>query len=260
MSAELLRCKCLSYYGNCILLCIALLSVLTCSSAWGSTPAEVLLQTNTLAGTYEVTYCELGLRVKSVKGDYVFVMKPPDWKVVLYNPTKKVYFETTPNLWYGPLGEGVQSTWEDRFKELRVSSTSAGKFQGMKARHIMWVSKIDPMNQRLPDSQTLAAKNRLELLSRSADQWSSENSPYLKQISFVLNRLYHLPLAPGVPLTFTYDGFSGTHHEMLYSKRLKTQMCTAADFEQPKGMRHVSRERDVVFMDGSANGLLDVLR
>jgi len=259
MNAELLSRKCLSYYANRILLSIGLLLVLTCSTAWGATPAEVLLQTNTLAGTHEVTFCELGLKVKSVRGDYEFVMKPPDWKVVLYNPNKKIYFETTPPLWYGPLGEGVQSTWEDRYKELGVVSNSAGKFQGMKARHIMWVSKIDPMNQRRPDIQTLASKNRLELLSRSADQWSTENSPYLKQISIVLNRFYHLPLAPGVPLSFTYDGFSGTHHEMLYTKRLRTKMCTAADFEPPKGMRPVSRSRDVVFSDAS-NGLLDVLR
>jgi len=259
MNAELFYRKCSIYWAGYVLFSACLLLAFTSSSVWGATPAECLFQTNTLAGTHEVTYCELGLKVKSVRGDYVFVMRPPEWKVTLYNPNKKVYFETTPKLWYGPLGEGVQSTWEDRFKELRIVSSSTGSFQGIKARHIQWVSKIDPMNQKLPDNDTLAKKNRLELLSKSADQWSTENSPYMKQISIVLNRFYHLPMQPGVPLSFIYDGFSGAHHEMLYTKRLGTKMCTAADFSIPKGMRQVSKERDVVFND-STNVLLDVLK
>jgi hypothetical protein len=261
MGAKRLNRKGVSAHGGSILFgaLAAVCSLLHCSSAWAATTAEVLLQTNTLAGTHEVTYCELGLRIKSMRGDYVIVMKPPSWKVILYSPKKKVYFETTPNLWYGTLGEGVQSTWEDRYKELRIVSNSAGQFQGIKARHIVWFSKIDPMNQKRPDSETLAKKNRLELLSKSAEQWSTENSPYLKQITLVLNRFYHLPIAPGVPLSYTYDGFSGGHHEMLYTKRLKPKECTAADFEAPKGMRQVSKERDVIFNDAS-NGLLDVLR
>jgi hypothetical protein len=170
-----------------------------------------------------------------------------------------VYFETTPAAFYGPLGAGVQSTWEDRFNELRVVSNSAAQFQGINARHLLWISKIDPINSKRLDSETLAKKNRLELLSKSAEQWSTESIPYLKQMAIVMNRLYHLPLASGLPLTFTYDGFSGVHHEMLNTKRLPPKMCTAADFEPPKGMRQVMKERDVVFSE-SSNGLLDVLR
>jgi hypothetical protein len=261
MKAELLNRKGMGTYATSILISAACLLYSVCSGspARSATQAQVLLQTDEMVGSHEVTYCPLGLKVKSMRGDYVFVMRPPDWKVTLYNPSKKIYFETTPTSWYGPNGGGVQSTWEDRYKELRVVSNSPGQYQAMKARHILWLSKIDPINSKLYDNRTLAKKNRLELLSKSADQWSTEDSPYLKQMALVLDRFYHVPMAPGLPLVFTYDGFSGTHHELLYTKRLEPKMVTAADFEPPKGMRQVAKERDVVFSENSY-GLLDVLR
>ena len=78
MGAKRLNRKGVSAHGGSILFgaLAAVCSLLHCSSAWAATTAEVLLQTNTLAGTHEVTYCELGLRIKSMRGDYVIVMKP----------------------------------------------------------------------------------------------------------------------------------------------------------------------------------------
>jgi len=241
--------------------CVAAFAfALTGLIASAGTPAQVLLQTNEVVGTQEVTFCPLGLKVRAIKDDFIFVMSPPSWKVTLYSPAKKVYYQTKPELWFGPLGETVESTWEDRFKQLRVISNSTGKYQGLTARHILWISKFDPMNTKDPDDRTLAKKNRLELLSKSAEQWCTEDRPYLKEMSFVMSRFYHTPLAQGLPLAFAYDGFSGTRHELLYSKILKNRMCTAADFEPPKGMRLVREPREVVFTNKDSTSLLDVLR
>jgi hypothetical protein len=232
---------------------------LLCQPAQSATPAQVLVQVSDLVGTQEVTYCPLGLKVKSSKHDYVFLMSPPDWKVILYNPAKRVYFETMPDSWFGPLGQGVQSTWEDRFKQLVIASKSPGNYAGLKAQHIFWKSKVGIQSTASGDTVTQEKTNRLELLSKSAEQWCTKDSPYMKKMSLVLGRFYHLPIVPGIPLSFKYRGFSGSEHDIFHTIRHQTKMCTAADFEPPKGLRKVKKERDVAFVDNTES-LLDILK
>jgi hypothetical protein len=224
------------------------------NAAHASAPEKgwILKQKTGMMGEHTLYVSSKGIRVDSKETDYVILLKPPAWRVILFNRKTKTVYEVDADLWQGRLAFGVAGLASaGRFDGLSRRDAGVCQDSGVKARRILMMSTHPTVVIRSDGTKQLDGQ-----LVRSCEYFVAADMPIPAKAAHVVQRFYKIPLADGIPLHLTFVNEYGGRKPELETRECRTEVLPASIFANPEGYQRVKRDSDVA-LDSANQGLLE---
>jgi len=216
-----------------------LLSYLHTSSALGAVPKQrqpgyEINQYSAETDQAIVEIAPFGVKIDNHKGGSIVIATPPKWDVIVYSPkTKRMCRVKLKNftseyrifftIFVGPA-----------FSEIPIVPTGASTIKNLKV-NCYHSAPTFPLEQY----KNLKARLIRSFAPREADYCTCSTLNSTAQAEFILQHLYGLPKAHGVPIHFSYVALDKSKAVALKTLNCQAKQYTADDFKVPPGLKVV---------------------
>ena len=182
---------------------------------------------------------------------YFIVCKAPDWKMVMYSPQTKRYYEADRKTWMHSSQVNLMDLLSTKINAMKVEAAQPGKFL---KQNVTLMKMHQVVNKALREEQFVTGNER-------GFYYVTDDFKVPQQVGDVVVWLYKLPpMAParGVPLKFTYIDASKQIFTSLNTLTIEKVNFDTKKLVVPTGYEKASTEALVV-VDKSREGDLEEL-
>jgi hypothetical protein len=235
-------------------LALAFASVLALSLATSGRADETFLkldQQSCTRGKMNVYISKNAIFIDGARSGYSIVCKAPDWKLVIYSPVSKRFYEADRKSWMHTSPVNLMDLLSTKINTMKVSDCKQEKF----LKHNVTVMKMfQTTDKHLRDSVVQTSHER-------GFYYVTDDFKVEKPIGDVIVWLYKLPpYAParGVPLKFTYIDNSRKIFTSLNTLSIEQVKFDTKKLSVPAGYERASSEA-LVLVDKGGEGALEEL-
>lgn len=235
--------------------------------ATGSIKGWTIQQKHAYLGDMVIHISESAIRIADRNNGVELVSSAPDWKVTVFSPERKVFYEMPYSLWDK---RGLQSTWVmlTNVAEWPISEDGREIYQKIDCRRYML--SADPrarekIKRGIPINRSFG---------RAGDYWIGTAFGAASKEGQILEQLYRFPRAEGIPIGLKvyhgpnqrYFGLAGKQFKrgdftvLLETTRCIQENFPKAFFTRPPGLRRATSDSEVAISRQTKEQLDDVVR
>ena len=199
--------------------------------------ATILEQQGKLAGKQTIYISADGIRIDNKQQNLVTIASPPDWKIFLYNPSAKLYYETVFAHYRGMMSHlflfyGIDASAYD-FEFVRKDSVLG-----------------HPCSVLKPTGRKGSSAEDQEMAKAGKSFWVADSITIAKPAADILAKQLCLPASNKVPVRMDFMTDKTLAHG-LETVQWTNSSLPKSWFTLPAGFKKVTRESEVTVRDDS---------